>query len=51
MTHRVKLLDKMCKYEMDLTTTVGATERTQDAGQMDGQTDILEKNTIVSWWE
>ena len=26
-------------YEMDLTQTVGATERTQDAGQMDRQTD------------
>ena len=27
------------KYEMDPTRTVGATERTQDAGQTDGQTE------------
>ena len=33
------LLDKMYKYEMDPTRTVGATERTLDAGRMDGQTD------------
>ena len=38
-THLLKLLDKMCKYEMDPTRTVGATERTQDAGQTDGRTD------------
>ena len=29
----------MYKYEMDPTRTVGATERTRDAGQTDGQTD------------
>ena len=29
----------MYKYEMDPTRTVGATERTRDAGRMDGQTD------------
>ena len=29
----------MDKYEMDPTRTLGATERTQDAGQMDGRTD------------
>ena len=50
-THLLKLLDKMCKYEMDLTTTVGATERTQDAGQTDGRTDgvkpIYPHNFIV----
>ena len=28
MTHLPKLLDKMCKYEMDPTRTVGATGRT-----------------------
>ena len=39
-THLLKLLDKMCKYEMDPTRTVGATERTQDAGRMDGWTDV-----------
>ena len=38
-THLLKLLDKMCKYEIDPTRTVGATERTQDAGRTDGQTD------------
>ena len=35
----MKLLDKMCKYEMDPTRTVGATERTRDAGRMDWRTD------------
>ena len=38
-THLLKLLDKMCKYEMDPTRTVDATERKQDVGQTDGQTD------------
>ena len=44
-THLLKLLDKMYKYEMDSTRTVGATEQTQDAGRTqdgrgtDGQTD------------
>ena len=28
----------MYQYEMDLTRTVGATERTQDGGRTDGQT-------------
>ena len=32
-THLLKLLDKMCKYEMDLMSIVEDTERT------DGQTD------------
>ena len=31
-THLMKLLDKMYKYEMDPTKTVGATERTRDEG-------------------
>ena len=39
VTHLLKLLDKMYKYEMDPTRTVGATERTQDAGLTDGETD------------
>ena len=30
------MLDKMSKYEMDSTRTVGATERTRDAGRTDG---------------
>ena len=38
-THLLKLFDKMCKYEMDPSRTVGATERTQDAGRMDRRTD------------
>ena len=38
-THLLKLLDKMYKYEMDPTRTVGATERTWDAGRTDGRTD------------
>ena len=38
-THFLKLLDKMCKYETDPARTVGVTERTQDAGRTDGQTD------------
>ena len=37
-THLPKLLDKMCKYEMDPTRTVGTTERTPDAGLMDERT-------------
>ena len=39
VTHLLKLLDKMYEYEMDPTRTVGATERTRDAGWMDGQKD------------
>ena len=35
----LQLLDKMYKYEMDPTRTVGATERTRDVGRTDGQTD------------
>ena len=38
-THLLRLLDKMCKYEMDQTRTVGATERTRDVGQTYGRTD------------
>ena len=33
------MLDKMCKYEMDPTRTIGATERTPDAGRTDWPTD------------
>ena len=33
------LLDKMYNYEMDPTRTLGATERTRNAGRMDGRTD------------
>ena len=38
-THLLKLLDKMYKYEMDPTRTVGATERTWDTGRTDGWTE------------
>ena len=38
-THLLKLLDKMYKYEMDPTKTVGATERTRDTGRTDGRTE------------
>ena len=50
VTH-LKLLDKMYKYEMDPTRTVGATERTQDAGQMDGRTEWNQytPNNFVAW--
>ena len=34
-THLLNLLDKMYKDEKDLTTTVGATERTRNARRMD----------------
>ena len=46
-THLLMLLDKMYKYEMDPSITVGATERTRNAGRMD----ISENNTNVLWWE
>ena len=39
VTHLLKLLDKMCEYDMDPTRTVGATERTRDAARTDGRTD------------
>ena len=37
--HLQKLLDKMCKYEMDPTSIVGDTERTRFCLQTDGRTD------------
>ena len=39
MTHLLKLLDKMSKYEMHLTSIVEDTERTRFCPQMDRQTD------------
>ena len=46
-THFLKLLDKMCKYEMDPTRTVGATERTSGAGRTrDGRTDGRSETNI-----
>ena len=38
-THLLKLPDKMYKYEMDPTRSVGAREQTRDAGQTDRRTD------------
>ena len=38
-THLLKLLDKMCKYEMDPMSIVEDTERTRFCPQTDGQTD------------
>ena len=48
-TFSVKLFDKMYKYEMDPSRTVGTTEQTRDAGQMDGQseTNIPPNNFVV----
>ena len=37
-THILKLLDKIYRYEMDSKRTVGATDRWQDVGRTDGQT-------------
>ena len=37
--HLLKLLDKMYRYEMDPTRTVGATEWTRNVGRRDGGTD------------
>ena len=35
----MKLVDKMCKYEMDPASIVEVTERTRFCPQMDGRTD------------
>ena len=45
-THLLKLPDKMYKYETDRTRTVGATERTRDAGRTDGRTDGRSETNI-----
>ena len=39
MTHRLKLLDKMCKHEMDRMSIVEDTERTRFCPQTDRRTD------------
>ena len=58
MTHLLRLLDKMYKYQIDPTRTVGTTERARDAGrtdgQMDGQTDGVKPitslyNDLIHW--
>ena len=45
--HVPKLLDKMYKYEMDPSRTVGATERTRDAGRTDGVKPIYPPTTLL----
>ena len=44
--HILKLLENIYKYEMDPTRTVGATERTRDAGRTDKRRDGL---TDTEW--
>ena len=49
VTHLLKLLDKMCKYEMDLTSIVEDTEQTRFCrtdGWTDGQTDGQRETNI-----
>ena len=38
-THLLKLVDKLCKYEMDLDSIVADTEPARFCPQTDGQTD------------
>ena len=45
-THLLKLLDKMCKYEMDPTSTVEDTEGTGFCPQTDRQTDRQGETSI-----
>ena len=48
-THLLKLLDKMYKYEMDPTRTVGATERMRDRWT-DGRSETnIPPNNFVVW--
>ena len=49
MWHFLKLLDKMCKYEMEPANIVEDTERTQFRPQTDGQTDGLGETSIPSY--
>ena len=45
-THLLRMLGEMYKYKMDLTRTIGVTERTRDAGRTDGQTDGRSETNI-----
>ena len=48
--HLLKLLDKMFQYKMDPTGTGGATERTRDAGRMEGRSESsIPPNNFVVW--
>ena len=51
-THLLKLLDKMCKYEMDPMSIVEDTERTRFCPQTDGQTDgrTDRQTDRRTWW-
>ena len=46
-THLLKLLDKMCKYEMDPMSIVEDTERTRFCPQTDRRTDGQGDTSIV----
>ena len=46
MTHLLKLLDKMCKYEMDPASIVEDTERTPFCPHTDGQTEGRRETSI-----
>ena len=49
VTHLLKLLAKMYKYEMDPTRTIGATEQTWNAGHTDGWTDGQTDGLMDRW--
>ena len=49
VTHLLKLVDKMCKYEMDPTSIVEDTDWTRFCPQRDGQTDGQGETSIPSF--
>ena len=49
VTHLLKLLDKLYRYEIDPTRTVGVAEQTRDAGRMDGVKPIYPPTTSLCW--
>ena len=61
VTHLLKLLGEMYKYEMNATKTVGATEWTRDAGRTEvrmsrwtdgwSETNIPPNNLIIKFWK
>ena len=48
MTHLLKLLDKMCKYEMDLASIVEDTEQTRFCPQTDKVKPVYRSSTSLS---
>ena len=46
MQHPLKLLDKICKYEMDLVSIVEDTEQEWFCPQMDTRTDEQDETSI-----